>query len=128
MKKEDLLIRLNEENLIKEWDLSNFEKKEIYNLNEKALWVCEKGHEWEAKIANRLYLKRGCPYCKGGKVCQENNLEIKRPDCSKHGIIKKTIYLLEIYCQLQPKRFGGFAMMDMNGKLLLINWEILKLK
>ena len=26
-------------------------------------WKCEKGHKWEAAIANRHRLNRGCPYC-----------------------------------------------------------------
>lgn len=35
--------------------------------NEKAWWICEKGHEWEAKINNRNNGKN-CPYCAGKKA------------------------------------------------------------
>lgn len=31
----------------------------------KALWVCEKGHIWEAAIQNRTARETGCPYCTG---------------------------------------------------------------
>lgn len=35
-------------------------------------WKCEKGHGWQAKIANRAN-GRGCPYCSGQKVLQGFN-------------------------------------------------------
>ena len=31
-------------------------------------WICEKGHEWQARIASRTRLFTGCPYCAGKKV------------------------------------------------------------
>ena len=33
----------------------------------KLLWECEKGHEWEATVANRSN-GRGCPYCSSRKI------------------------------------------------------------
>ena len=33
----------------------------------KVWWVCEKGHEWQAKVYNRTS-GTGCPYCKGKPV------------------------------------------------------------
>ena len=33
----------------------------------KLLWGCEKGHEWEATVANRSN-GRGCPYCSSRKI------------------------------------------------------------
>ena len=33
----------------------------------KVWWLCENGHEWEAKVAYRN-IGQGCPYCKGKKV------------------------------------------------------------
>lgn len=48
--------------------------------NKKVWWLCEKGHEWEAIIANRVNGK-GCPYCAGKKVLQGfNDLASQHPD------------------------------------------------
>jgi positive regulator of sigma E activity len=49
--------------------------------NKKAWWVCDKGHEWESKIANRKV--RGCPYCAGRRVCSDNNLAVLNPILAK---------------------------------------------
>ncbi len=38
--------------------------------NIKVWWMCDKGHEWEANIANRSR-GRGCPYCAGRKPIKE---------------------------------------------------------
>ena len=32
------------------------------------LWICSKGHEWEATVNDRSYHSRGCPYCSNQKV------------------------------------------------------------
>jgi len=31
----------------------------------KVWWVCDKGHEWDEVIKNRVKQKTGCPYCSG---------------------------------------------------------------
>jgi len=36
------------------------------NSGRKVWWTCDKGHEWQATIANRNR-GRGCPYCAGKK-------------------------------------------------------------
>ena len=47
----------------------------------KVWWQCEKGHEWEATIANRAGMnKTGCPYCSGRNATTENNLAVLFPD------------------------------------------------
>ena len=33
--------------------------------NKNGIWLCDKDHEWEAKISNRVSKKSGCPYCTG---------------------------------------------------------------
>lgn len=38
--------------------------------NKKVWWQCDKGHEWEAKVGNRFYLNRGCPYCSNQKIIE----------------------------------------------------------
>lgn len=49
--------------------------------NRKVWWICSKGHEWEAVIANRTRRGSGCPYCSGKKpIIGENDLATLRPD------------------------------------------------
>jgi hypothetical protein len=50
--------------------------------SEKVWWKCEKEHEWPATVSNRSN-GRGCPYCAGQKVCEDNNLEFLYPNLAK---------------------------------------------
>jgi hypothetical protein len=72
--------------LSKEWhpDRNNglTPKDVTSNSNKKVWWVCDKGHEWEAKINSRNGGK-GCPYCTGKKVCKDNCLRANNPSLSK---------------------------------------------
>lgn len=43
----------------------------------KYWWKCSEGHEWKARVSNRRYLGRGCPYCSGYRVSKENCLAVK---------------------------------------------------
>ncbi len=43
-------------------------------------WLCKKGHEWEARCANRAYNGTSCPCCSGRKVCHENCLATLYPE------------------------------------------------
>jgi hypothetical protein len=49
------------------------------NSGKKVWWVCEKGHEWEASVDNRVK-GRGCPYCSNRKVCKDNALSTTHPN------------------------------------------------
>ena len=48
----------------------------------KAWWVCDKGHEWQAVVKSRV-AGRGCPYCGGKAVCDDNCLATMNPDLAK---------------------------------------------
>ncbi len=48
------------------------------NSDKKAWWICGKGHEWQATISNRNR-GRGCPYCAGRAVCEDNCLQTVNP-------------------------------------------------
>ena len=51
--------------------------------NKKLLWVCDKGHEWEAKVAKRSQ-GCGCPYCSRRKLIVEvNDLATINPNLAK---------------------------------------------
>ncbi|MCG6533192.1 MAG: zinc-ribbon domain-containing protein [Syntrophales bacterium LBB04] len=45
-------------------------------------WICEKGHEWKAAVANRVR-GRGCPYCAGRLVAPERSLQAVNPDLAR---------------------------------------------
>lgn len=51
--------------------------------HKKVWWECNKGHEWEATVKNRIN-GRGCPYCSNKKVLAGfNDLLTIRPDLCK---------------------------------------------
>ena len=73
---------------VKEWhptkngDLKSYDVKS--KSNKKAWWRCEKGHEWEAIIANRTDKRRGCPYCSGRRAIKgETDLPTVNPKLAK---------------------------------------------
>ena len=48
----------------------------------KVWWMCNKGHEWEAAVKDRL-VGNGCPYCAGKSVCHDNCLSTLNPELAK---------------------------------------------
>ena len=48
----------------------------------KVWWKCQYGHEWQATPHKRSS-GRGCPFCAGKKVCNDNSFAKKRPDLIK---------------------------------------------
>lgn len=69
--------------IAKEWHLSkNFPMQPTDFLpqsNKKVWWICSRGHEWEAAIADR-YQGTGCPVCAGRKVLAGfNDLQTTHP-------------------------------------------------
>lgn len=52
--------------------------------HKKAWWVCDKGHEWEGIIRNRINRGSGCHYCIGKKILQGfNDLATVKPEVAK---------------------------------------------
>lgn len=53
--------------LLKEWNHEKNEGVDPYSISAgsdiKVWWVCNKGHEWPAIVANRARKGKGCPYC-----------------------------------------------------------------
>ena len=59
------------------------------NSHRKVWWKCQKGHEWQASIANRNK-GRGCPYCSGKKVLPGyNDLQTVNPALAKEWNYEK---------------------------------------
>jgi len=48
------------------------------NSGKKVWWQCEKGHEWQAQVSNKVNAG-GCPYCSGKKHSKEYNLKALHP-------------------------------------------------
>ena len=52
--------------------------------HKKVWWICEKGHEWEAKIDTVTIMGCGCPYCAGKRAIPgETDLETLCPELTK---------------------------------------------
>lgn len=52
-----------------------------YRIDEKAWWICDQGHEWEAIISNRAYKGISCTICSGRNPnIGVNDLATLRPD------------------------------------------------
>ena len=85
--------------LMAEWD---WEKNNELNFNPQALtlgshkkvwWKCNKGHEWQAQLANRNN-GNGCPYCAGQWAIQgETDLETNDPLLASEWLIKENLPL-----------------------------------
>lgn len=61
----------------------------IYSVSKgsdkKVWWRCEKGHDWDCRISNKVSTQAKCPYCLGFKVLIGfNDLETLRKDTSKY--------------------------------------------
>lgn len=68
--------------LLNEWNFSKNKKPPTaysFGTRKKVWWICENRHEWEAIVANRTILNRGCPYCSNLMVCDDNRLSLSHP-------------------------------------------------
>ncbi len=75
--------------LMKEWDWEKNKDLDPNKLtvgsNKKVWWKCKKyGHNWSSKIANRTFLKRGCPVCANQIIIKgKNDLATTHPQLAK---------------------------------------------
>lgn len=68
--------------LAKSWSPKNTIKPSSVSpsSNMEVIWVCENGHEWSARVADRTE-GHGCPYCAGHRVWKGfNDLATTHPD------------------------------------------------
>lgn len=84
MRNDDCLAN-NYPELVREWHPIKNGKLTPYDIscgsNKKVWWLGQCGHEWEARINNRVYKNQGCPYCAGRKVLVGfNDLWTTHPD------------------------------------------------
>jgi hypothetical protein len=81
---ENCLDTVNPE-VSKQWDFTkngDLTPNDVTKSSGKNVWwICEKGHEWQATIANRNN-GTGCPYCKNRKLCEDNCLLTVNPNLS----------------------------------------------
>jgi len=73
-------------NLAKEWHSTrngSLTARDVTpSSGKKVWWICDKGHEWEAAVAHRNK-GRGCPYCAGRSVCDDNCLQTINPTLAR---------------------------------------------
>lgn len=73
----DLLAQWSKTNLLSPSDVS-------CGSHIKVRWVCEKGHEWDAIVKNRVLLGSGCPYCNHRAVLKGyNDLQTEYPEIAR---------------------------------------------
>ena len=81
-------LTTNYPNLVNEWD---YEKNHPLipdqfsgGSNKKVWWLCHKGHSYDSSISGRTRKdgSRGCPYCSGRRVSEDNNLLSLSPKVS----------------------------------------------
>ena len=68
--------------IAKTWSPKNLKKPSEVSpkSNSEVLWICEQGHEWKSRIADRTD-GHGCPYCAGQRVWKGfNDLATTHPD------------------------------------------------
>ena len=64
------------------WDPSEL----IAGSIKKMSWKCSLGHSYSAKVINRTFSSKGCPYCVNQKVLKGfNDLETKFPEIAKEA-------------------------------------------
>ena len=71
----------NNPELLSEWDFDKNDKTPhdyTSGSNQKAWWICNKGHSWQAVISTRA-MGHGCPYCSGHRPTADNNLKVLAP-------------------------------------------------
>lgn len=79
--------------IAKEWDYElnkNVTPEMVtYGSDKKYHWICSRGHKWEAVVANRTRLGRGCPYCSHQKILPETSLARISPEIAKEWDYEK---------------------------------------
>ncbi len=84
--------------LAKEWDYKKNDKKPTDitpSHTKKVWWICPEGHSYDMIPASRTYKnKKGqnCPYCRGMRVGQGNELIIKYPQAGKEWDFEKNSF------------------------------------
>ena len=79
--------------LSKEWNCEkngNLRPEHVLaNSGKKVWWVCDKGHEWQAKISHRNN-GSGCPFCFGrNAIKDENDLQTVNPTLAREWNYEK---------------------------------------
>ena len=89
---------IDDENLMKEWDYEENEKKGIkpdemsVGSQRKVNWICPKGHKYERSIYDRLHGRGNCPYCSKRIVKRGiNDLATTNPELLKEWDYEKNI-------------------------------------
>jgi len=70
-------------NLVRQWSEKNklLPREVTAGSHKKVLWVCGKGHEWEAMVSLIAIDNSNCPYCAGKRAIPgETDLATLRPD------------------------------------------------
>ena len=129
--------------LARSWSPKNQKKPSEYAIssNAEVLWVCENGHEWKARVADRAE-GHGCPYCAGHKVWKGfNDLATTHPklipewsdrnkDISPESITYKNRTNVWWHCRKCGKDYKAVVYARANGRVCpyCIAYELQRLR
>lgn len=85
--------------LVAQWARSNpiSPDKVSCGSHMKVLWICDKGHKWEAIVKNRALLGSGCPYCEHRATLKGyNDLATLNPELAKSWSPKNNLKPSEV--------------------------------
>ncbi|WP_186319412.1 zinc-ribbon domain-containing protein [Bacillus toyonensis] len=71
--------------LLEEWNFKkngNLKPEAIKQVNQIVWWICDRKHEWQTSLHNRMQGKR-CPYCTNKKAGYENSFAAIKPSLVK---------------------------------------------
>ena len=96
--------------LMEEWnweknsELGMFPDRISHASHLKAWWTCKEGHTWDAKVANRAILHRGCPHC------FQKNRGVKKSTPLKRKSLQEVNYALSL--EWHPLKNGSLTPAD----------------
>ena len=93
--------------LFLEWDYNKNGNLTPYDVtcgcHKYVWWICDKGHEWEAEIVNRIN-NRNCPYCAHKLPSEDYNLLICNPKLCEEWDYNKNDKNPDEYCPMGSQR------------------------
>eukprot|EP00128_Syssomonas_multiformis_P016281 Colp12_sorted_trinity150504_noHs@12831 len=68
--------------VLKQWhsEKNNIRPEDVAAYSDKKCWfLCDEGHEWQARLRSRTRLGQGCPTCNRRRATRSNCLLVKKP-------------------------------------------------
>lgn len=93
--------------LAKEWDSGRNNKSSeeiLYGSNQKAWWLCAKGHSFFTSPSKRILESSGCPYCSNKSVLEGfNDLASQKPALARRWSQKNSVSPATVFASSNKK-------------------------